>query len=187
MEDKKLNEVTTVNSGTLANVKTFLAVMKDGTIQQMSKEDLASVVGGLIGTVTTEKDGIFPAKRYKSSYLYKEINGGMVLSVTLARYSGNFIKIRVPYTQNSLGYKEGVFVVDMNTGNVLGINIKNFDLEARYKLTDNLQIVTLYVKGRPVTVNRFCMDLGIPEGVAGALELAELSEMPSDATIINLS
>ena len=49
MEDKKLNEVTTVNSGTLANVKTFLAVMKDGTIQQMSKEDLASVVGGLLG------------------------------------------------------------------------------------------------------------------------------------------
>ena len=144
-------------------------------------------VGGLIGTVTTEKDGIFPAKRYKSSYLYKEIDGGMVLSVTLARYSGNFIKIRVPYTQNSLGYKEGVFVVDMNTGNVLGINIKNFDLEARYKLTDNLQIVTLYVKGRPVTVNRFCMDLGLPEGVAGALELAELSEMPSDATVINLS
>lgn len=58
MEDKKLNEVTTVNSGTLANVKTFLAVMKDGTIQQMSKEDLASVVGGLIGTADNTKDGL---------------------------------------------------------------------------------------------------------------------------------
>lgn len=48
MADKKLNEVTTVNSGTLANVKNFLAVMNDGSIQQMSKEDMASVVGGLV-------------------------------------------------------------------------------------------------------------------------------------------
>lgn len=48
MADKKLNEVTTVNSGTLANVKNFLAVMNDGSIQQMSKADLASVVGGLL-------------------------------------------------------------------------------------------------------------------------------------------
>ena len=61
MEDKKLNEVTTVNSGTLANVKTFLAVMKDGTIQQMSKEDLASVVGGLLSNTYnsfTLKNGV---------------------------------------------------------------------------------------------------------------------------------
>ena len=144
-------------------------------------------MSGLLGTVTTDKDGLFPAKRYKSSYLYKEIGGDKVLSVTLARYSGNFIKIRVPYTQNSLGYKEGVFVVDMNTGKVLGINIKNFDLEARYKLTDNNQIVILYIKGRPVTVNRFCMDLGFAERVSGALELAELPEIPSDATVINMS
>lgn len=55
MADKKLNEVTTVNSGTLANVKNFLAVMKDGSIQQMSKEDMASVVGGLISTL-----GLYP-------------------------------------------------------------------------------------------------------------------------------
>lgn len=75
MEDKKLNEVTTVNSNTLANVKTFLAVMKDGTIQQMSKEDLASVVGGLIGTATTKKNGLI------SSILYSELK--------LSFYSGN--------------------------------------------------------------------------------------------------
>ena len=58
MADKKLNEVTTVNSGTLANVKNFLAVMNDGSIQQMSKEDMASVVGGLIGLATTKKHGL---------------------------------------------------------------------------------------------------------------------------------
>lgn len=61
MEDKKLNEVTTVNSGTLANVKTFLAVMQDGTIQQMSKEDLASVMSGLVGAATISKNGLMPA------------------------------------------------------------------------------------------------------------------------------
>lgn len=49
MADKKLNEVTTVSTGTLNNVKNFLAVMNDGSIQQMSKEDMASVVGVTTG------------------------------------------------------------------------------------------------------------------------------------------
>lgn len=58
MADKKLNEVTKVTD--LSKVKTFLAVMEDNTIQQMSKEDMAAVVGGLIGTATIEKNGLLP-------------------------------------------------------------------------------------------------------------------------------
>lgn len=50
MADKPLNQVTKVTD--LSKVKTFLAVMDDNTIQQMSKEDMATVVGGLIGVVT---------------------------------------------------------------------------------------------------------------------------------------
>ena len=46
MADKPLNQVTKVTD--LSKVKTFLAVMDDNTIQQMSKEDMATVVGGLL-------------------------------------------------------------------------------------------------------------------------------------------
>lgn len=49
MVNKKLNEVTTVSGVDINNVKTFLAVMNDGSIQQMSKADTASVLGELIG------------------------------------------------------------------------------------------------------------------------------------------
>lgn len=48
MADKPLNQVTKVTD--LSKVKTFLAVMDDNTIQQMSKEDMATVVGGLVTT-----------------------------------------------------------------------------------------------------------------------------------------
>ncbi|MBM6759657.1 hypothetical protein, partial [Bacteroides mediterraneensis] len=64
MADKKLNEVTTVSTGTLNNVKNFLAVMNDGSIQQMSKEDMAEVVGGLIGTATDNKDGLLSKNKF---------------------------------------------------------------------------------------------------------------------------
>ena len=49
MANQKLNEVTTVPTASINNVKTFLAVMNDGSIQQMSKEDMATVLGGLLG------------------------------------------------------------------------------------------------------------------------------------------
>ena len=56
MANKALNQVSQVQSTELANVKTFLAVMNNGEIKQMSKESLASVVGGLyfIASLTEE-------------------------------------------------------------------------------------------------------------------------------------
>ena len=48
MANKALNQVSQVQSTELANVKTFLAVMNNGEIKQMSKEDMASVVGELL-------------------------------------------------------------------------------------------------------------------------------------------
>ena len=78
MEDKKLNEVTTVNSGTLANVKTFLAVMQDGTIQQMSKEDLASVVGELLSSL-----GLYP---FMDKGKASEVNPNKSLKILTSGY-----------------------------------------------------------------------------------------------------
>ena len=49
MADQKLNEIPKVQSSELANVKAFFALMTNGEIKQMSKEDMASVVGELIG------------------------------------------------------------------------------------------------------------------------------------------
>lgn len=85
MADKKLNEVTTVNSGTLANVKNFLAVMKDGTIQQMSKEDLASVVEELIGTATSDKDGLM-SRHYAIRRIVAEAVSGRYFMFKLSGY-----------------------------------------------------------------------------------------------------
>lgn len=48
MPNKALNQVSQVQSTELANVKTFLAVMNNGEIKQMSKEDMSAVVGGLL-------------------------------------------------------------------------------------------------------------------------------------------
>ena len=48
MADQKLNEIPQVQSSELANVKAFFALMANGEIRQMSKEDMASVVGGLL-------------------------------------------------------------------------------------------------------------------------------------------
>ena len=70
MANKALNQVSQVQSTELANVKTFLAVMNNGEIKQMSKEDMAAVVGGLIGTATDSKNGLMPAKMYSNNVEY---------------------------------------------------------------------------------------------------------------------
>lgn len=56
MANQKLNEVTTVPTASINNVKTFLAVMNDNSIQQMTKEDMATVLGGLQNLNTYFKD-----------------------------------------------------------------------------------------------------------------------------------
>ena len=59
MANKALNQVSQVQSTELANVKTFLAVMNNGEIKQMSKEDMSAVVGGLF---SSGKMWSFPSK-----------------------------------------------------------------------------------------------------------------------------
>ena len=59
MADQKLNEIPQVQSSELANVKAFFALMANGEIKQMSKEDMASVVGELL-----KSDGYLKFKDY---------------------------------------------------------------------------------------------------------------------------
>lgn len=77
MANQKLNEVTTVPTASINNVKTFLAVMNDGSIQQMTKADMATVLGELIGLIElklkiSDKNGAFIASGSE---------GGIVLAV----------------------------------------------------------------------------------------------------------
>lgn len=58
MANKALNQVSQVQSTELANVKTFLAVMNNGEIKQMSKEDMAAVVGGLLPVADWNETGL---------------------------------------------------------------------------------------------------------------------------------
>lgn len=56
MADQKLNEIPQVQSSELANVKAFFALMTNGEIKQMSKEDMASVVGELLNVDGVRND-----------------------------------------------------------------------------------------------------------------------------------
>lgn len=56
MADKKLNEVTKVTDMAYVPV-----IMSDGSIGQIAKADLASVVAGLIGNASLSKAGLMPS------------------------------------------------------------------------------------------------------------------------------
>lgn len=76
MANQKLNEVTTVPTASINNVKTFLAVMNDGSIQQMTKADMASVLGGLIAFPFTYRGVMKLANDAIQSGIYS-INTGL--------------------------------------------------------------------------------------------------------------
>lgn len=129
MADKKLNEVTTVSTGTLNNVKNFLAVMNDGSIQQMSKEDMAAVVGGLIGKATTDKDGLMPAHR-TMSILYSE---GKPVKITIPTNEGFSLLLTAVKNHESggqsiinlSGYSNGFIATNIRRGSYIsGISYK---------------------------------------------------------------
>ena len=52
-------------SGTNANdVKEFFALMSDGSIKRMPKEDMATVLGGLLPDATPQKRGLMPINSF---------------------------------------------------------------------------------------------------------------------------
>lgn len=95
MANQKLNEVTTVPTASINNVKTFLAVMNDGSIQQMSKDDMATVLGGLLPTVKPTKNGLMPytlysGKNYRTGVIKQE--DGNRLKIT-SKFTSSFEKL----------------------------------------------------------------------------------------------
>ena len=111
MADKPLNQVTKVTD--LSKVKTFLAVMDDNTIQQMSKEDMATVVGGLIGTATTEKNGLMSKDIYRriESYDITTQSGKFTHLFNLKLFAQGCAYIKFGDTTNN---NASIFIVDIN-------------------------------------------------------------------------
>ena len=179
MEDKKLNEVTTVNSGTLANVKTFLAVMKDGTIQQMSKEDLASVVGGLIGLANKDNDGLAykgwnPTRVYSNRVQYLKI-------ATIRPYEGTTIYITTQSAGQNLLYSH--YKVQLAGGNSSEIK-GSAHLHKEY---DNIGKKFFLLKGNNTDSILFCSSMnyeyiGIIKPLEAGTIIAEfVDSIPEDA------
>lgn len=91
MANQKLNEVTTVPTASINNVKTFLAVMNDNSIQQMNKEDMATVLGELLPTVKPTKNGLMPYTLYSG----KNYRTGVI-----KQEDGNRLKITSKFTSS---------------------------------------------------------------------------------------
>lgn len=104
MANKALNQVSQVQSTELANVKTFLAVMNNGEIKQMSKEDMASVVGELA------KPTIFD-----NGYLYS-VDADEILD------SGSYYLGENILNANSYSY---LIVFKLSNNTILQINTSN--------------------------------------------------------------
>lgn len=151
-----------------------------------SKENLTSVnrfllVGGLIGIVNSVKDGLFSSSLYRSIFSQKEISSGKILSITFKRYSWGYAKIIVPYSQNSIKYKEGAFIINVNDGSIFLTNIKNFDLECKYKANSTLS--TLYIKSLSNTTATFYIS-GSNSITIDAFNIDQFDDFPSDANAV---
>ena len=59
MSDKKLNE-----SKIVKDMDYVLVTLADGSVGQIAKSDLASVVAGVIGTATNSKNGLMPSSQF---------------------------------------------------------------------------------------------------------------------------
>lgn len=92
MADRKLNEVPVVN-----DISHLLGVRSNGEIIRISKENMASVLGGLIGiekvkkTVTATLEGsiIYSGGIGYNSYIVSCNDGGMPFNLMIISNSGN--------------------------------------------------------------------------------------------------
>lgn len=88
--------VKDANLTTLNDISGFVCIDKNGNaIGMMSKEQVASVVGGLIGTVTRNKNGLLPTNKFlflgcneltvpNSTIAIKNINRGADIEIIIA-------------------------------------------------------------------------------------------------------
>lgn len=74
--------VKEANLTTLNDISGFVCIDKNGNaIGMMSKEQVASVVGGLIGTVSSDKNGLVPKNKVYSLGYSRNITPGRVVKI----------------------------------------------------------------------------------------------------------
>lgn len=98
MADKKLNSLAMIP--TLNDIANIYVEDKDGVQYKVSKESLASVLGGLIGVATLQNNGLMPAGLFYKlpNTVYIEPNGTYDLGAV-----NGFVGIRNGYSWN--GYE----------------------------------------------------------------------------------
>lgn len=142
MADKKLNEVSQLTDFDYA------LVVKGNDVAKVTKQQLATILGELIGTASAEKDGLM-GKEYTIRYIYNaglsisyDVNGTSFYSTTslieLFLYStGSVAYYRILATPNKniiiryLGNNDCDFKLN---GNILYVLPRHTDITIKYKI-----------------------------------------------------
>ena len=175
MADKKLNEVTTVSTGTLNNVKNFLAVMNDGSIQQMSKEDMASVVGGLLPYASINNNGLMTINQYLKNGRALNQKGYIKLAETDNWYTHYSAIIAASSPMSNDG---AIYAVDWRGGSLKKAIINGSDVYGNIKfyIGKNGSIYELWIGllGNDGRISEVATN-----GVGFSKELTKVDELPS--------
>lgn len=136
-------------------------------------------MGELIGSATKEKGGLLSSTQYKAIFSNINVGGSKVFSITLNKYAWNYLKIKIPFSQNLVSYKEAAFIIDVNSGKIWGSNIKNFDLECKCKTVNSKS--TLYIKSAKNSATNYYLSAGIGFISEDEPAIEVLDDFPSDA------
>lgn len=128
MADLKENELPKQT-----NCEWVRALDANGNSIQINKKDLASVLGGLIGTVNLQKDGLMPKEGF--IYRFRLNDNADWNTITDSGYyltSGN----NTHYTNAPKGYHYGILrVYNLDTGQVLQVYVEDANPATMYTRT----------------------------------------------------
>ena len=176
MADKKLNEVSQLTDFDYA------LVVKGNDVAKVTKQQLATILGGLIGVATSEKDGLMPSiQRMTTSYQkdqqkyckiaeFRNSTTGISMLISVFKNHENSSPSVVLLT----GYSDGLSVNSLKRGTYL--------TNVYYQKKENKTIV--YVKSSAyVYISTLCI------GMNGSLKLSHENnlDLPSDAIEIPIS
>lgn len=170
--DKKLNEVTTASDAAYV-----IGTTSSGDTVRISKADLASVVGELIGTATTTKNGLIGMGE-RPIYV-KSMNSGSAVAFLELKSAAFFLLIHHPWR----GYGLYAVLVSSETGhNVYHVKaINGYSPITFYANVTDTGNVDIYVKNG----TNGSMVLYVSPITAFTYSYAE-REIPSDATEITV-
>ena len=153
MADKKLNEVPVVS-----DIVTIFGKRSNGEIVQIDKSNLATLLGGLIGTATPEKDGLM-----NKMYVVRSItNAGLVIDYktdsNMLYTSTSLIELYI-YSLSNVAYYR-VIALPSNTIKIYYIGShwcdfkykdyklyvlpKSTDIDIRYKISFTRRYVPIF-------------------------------------------